>query len=51
MISQMLVFLLMLDAAWVGYGLIRKRNMWAYITLYWIILTTKNLVDFLVGMA
>ena len=45
MISQLLIILLMLDAAWVAYGLIRKRNMWRWICLYWLILTVKNLAD------
>lgn len=45
MFSQFIVFLLLIDAANVGYGLFRKRNMWGWIVLYWIILTCKNLVD------
>ena len=45
MISQILIFLLMADAAFVAYGLIRKRNMWRWIFLYWVILTAKNMVD------
>ena len=45
MIAQILIFLLMADAAFVAYGLIRKRNMWNAIVLYWVILTAKNLVD------
>ena len=49
MISQILIFLLMADAAFVAYGLIRKRNMWKFICLYWILLTLKNFVD-LVGV-
>ena len=48
MITQLLIFLLMADAAYVAYGLMRKRNMWKLIVLYWVILTVKNLVD-LVG--
>lgn len=47
MIAQILIFLLMADAAFVAYGLIRKRNMWKFICLYWLILTAKNLVDFM----
>lgn len=46
MISQCCVFLLMIDAAWVACGLLRKKNMWRWICLYWIILTAKNMVDF-----
>ena len=45
MIAQLLIFLLMADAAFVAYGLMRKRNMWKFICLYWLILTAKNLVD------
>ena len=46
MISQILIIFLMLDAAWVAYGLARKRNMWHWIVAYWIILTLKNLADY-----
>ena len=42
-----LVILLALDAAWVCFGLARKKNMWKWIVLYWFILTLKNLADFL----
>ena len=28
MISRFLIILLMADAAWVAYGILRKRNMW-----------------------
>lgn len=45
MIAQILIFLLMADAAWVAYGLIRKRNRWVWICIYWLILTAKNMVD------
>ena len=46
-VSQGLVILLMLDAAWVFAGLIRQKNRWAWICLYWFILTLKNLADLL----
>lgn len=46
MISQLLIILLMADAAWVAYGLLRQQNRWKWICLYWIILTLKNLADF-----
>lgn len=49
LISQLLVFTLMADAAWVAIGLARKKNMWKWIVLYWVLLTLKNAVDF-VGM-
>lgn len=45
--SQMAVFLLMADAAYVAYGLLKKKNMWMFIVLYWIILTYKNMIDLL----
>ena len=47
MISQLLIFLLMADAAWVAYGLLRQQNRWKWICLYWILLTLKNLMDLL----
>ena len=46
MTSQFFVFLLMIDAAIVAYGLSRKRNMWLFIVAYWIILTLKNMFDY-----
>lgn len=45
MLSQSFIVLLCVDAAWVAYGLIRRRNMWRYIVLYWVLLTLKNLCD------
>ena len=48
-ISQNLVFLLMLDAAWVALGLMRRKKMWWWICLYWVLLTAKNAVDFAAG--
>ena len=29
----------------VAVGLYRKRNMWAVIILYWVVLTLKNIVE------
>lgn len=45
-VSQILVLFLMADAAWVFIGLIRKKNRWAWICLYWLVLTFKNMADF-----
>lgn len=45
MISQLFVFLLMLDALTVAVGLAKKKNMWAFIVCYWILLTAKNVCD------
>ena len=44
-VSQIFVVLLFADAAWVAYGLLRKKNMWPWICTYWILLTAKNLCD------
>ena len=46
-VSQALVILLALDAAWVCRGLLRQKTMWKWIVLYWFIFTLKNLADFL----
>lgn len=46
MISQIFIIFLMIDAAWVAYGLIRNRVMWRWICLYWVLLTIKNLCDY-----
>lgn len=46
-VSQIFVFLLMADAAWVAFGLSRKKNMWKWIVLYWVLLTAKNACDLL----
>ena len=43
MVSQIFVFLLMADAAFVAYGLYRKKIMWKWIVVYWVLLTLKNL--------
>lgn len=51
MLSQFLVLLLMVDAGWVAYGLAQNRVMWAWIVTYWILLTLKNLCDYLAGRA
>ena len=48
-LSHILVMLLMLDAAWVARGLYLERNMWRWIVVYWLILTLKNLCDWIAG--
>lgn len=40
-------FPLLAIAAVVCIGLLRKRNMWGWIVLYWAVLCTKNLLDLL----
>lgn len=46
-ITQTLITLLMLDAALVAAILISGRTAWAWICLYWILLTLKNFVDWM----
>lgn len=43
--SQLLIFLLGIDAAIVLAGLLCQKNMWAFIIVYWFILTIKNFTD------
>ena len=45
MITQIFIFLLFVDAAFVAYGLIKRKNMWQFICLYWVLLTIKNFID------
>lgn len=44
--DQMMILLLMADAAVVAIGLLRKKNMWLFIVLYWLLLTIKNIMNF-----
>ena len=46
-VSQILVLFLIGIAALVAVGLMRKKNMWRWIILYWVVLTAKNLADYL----
>ena len=48
MIEHTLELALLIDAAWVFYGLGRRKNMWLWICLYWVLLTLKNGVSCLV---
>lgn len=50
MITQILILFLMIDAALIASGLIRHKNMWQFICLYWVILTIKNLIDCIGGI-
>lgn len=47
MITHLLIILLAVLAGYVACGLYRKRNMWNWIVAYWVTLTIKNAVDFL----
>lgn len=44
-INQLFVFLLAFIAGCVAYGLYKKKVMWKWIVLYWLVLTAKNLLD------
>lgn len=44
---RMLILALMVDAAAVFVGVSMNRNMWAFIVVYWAILTVKNTLDVL----
>ena len=44
--DQVLIMLLTLDALIVAAGLAKKKNMWLFIVAYWIILFTKNAMNF-----
>ena len=45
-----LVLALMLIAAVVLVGLVRRRNMWGWIVAYWAVLTVRNAVTLLMGL-
>lgn len=45
LVAQILILLLMLDAAYVAFGLLNNWVMWPWICLYWVILTAKNAWD------
>jgi len=45
--SKLLVLLLIAISATVAVMLLRKKNAWALIVTYWIVLTIKNLIDYL----
>ena len=45
--SQVIIFVLMVNAACVAYGLAHRKNMWKWIVLYWMFLTYKNYSDFI----
>ena len=49
MLTNLLIISLTIIAAVVTYGLYRKRNMWRWVVLYWIVLTIKNVLDAIGG--
>lgn len=51
MLINLLIIFLAVIAAVVAYGLYRKRNMWHWIVVYWLMLTAKNVIDVIGGHA
>lgn len=47
MLSQLFIFLLIAIAFIVAVGLSRKKSMWPLIVLYWLVLTAKNVADWI----
>lgn len=45
--SQLCVIVLIVTAAWIARRIYSVGQAWAYIIAYWIVLTLKNLCDFL----
>ena len=50
MISQFCVLGLIVIAAVAAFGLMKRRNMWKWIIAYWLLLTVKNIIDFVGGI-
>ena len=49
-LDTVLVLALMLIAAVVLVGLVRRRNMWRWIIAYWAVLTVRNAVTLVIGV-
>ena len=50
-LTDILIIALAVIAAVVATGLIMGWSMWAFIILYWMVLTIKNVLDFISRMA
>ena len=50
MISQFCILGLIVIATVVAFGLMKRRNMWKWIIAYWVLLTIKNVIDFIGGI-
>lgn len=44
-LSQMLIFALIIIAAWVAVTIAAGKSAWGLIIAYWVVLTIKNAVD------
>lgn len=47
MLAQILILMLMFDAAIVFVGQVLHWNVWVLVCAYWLILTIKNAVDYI----
>ena len=50
MIDQILILVLAAIAGRVAYGLANKQNMWKLIITYWLVLTAKNMINWIGGI-
>lgn len=48
--SQVMIFALIVISAKVFLGLMNRKDMWWWICTYWLVLTLKNLFDFIGGL-
>lgn len=48
-VAQLLILVLIGIAAWVAYGIYCGWIMWPWIVGYWVVLTAKNVCDFIIG--
>ena len=48
LLSQALIFALIIIAAVVAFTLAARKSAWILIIVYWIVLTAKNIVDLIV---
>lgn len=47
MVDQILIAALMVIALRVAVGLARKKDMWAWVTAYWVVLSVRNVLSML----
>ena len=48
LLSQAIIFALIIIAAWVAVTIAAGKSAWILIIIYWIVLTAKNIVDLIV---
>lgn len=47
MVDQILIAALMVIALRVAVGLARKKDMWAWVMVYWVVLSVRNVLSML----